>query len=134
MEDWLIQCLFPVVSVVISPHPLANNLALVTSSNEAAPSLTMCLLAAHVIAKAEGLAIISVIKAGFMVTARAGSGIVIARLADRRKTPDQHPCFARPPLQAAGVSVQGFRAFRAVFLAVFTTDGRERRAQLRQVI
>ncbi|XP_035500971.2 SH3 domain-containing YSC84-like protein 1 isoform X3 [Scophthalmus maximus] len=38
----------------------------------------------HVIAKAEGLAIISVIKAGFMITARGGSGIVIARLADRR--------------------------------------------------
>lgn len=46
-----------------------------------------CLSAtAHVIAKAEGLAIISVIKAGFMVTARGGSGIVIARMADRRKT------------------------------------------------
>lgn len=53
----------------------------------------MCLLAAHVIAKAEGLAIISVIKAGFMVTARGGSGVVIARLADRRKTRHQHECF-----------------------------------------
>ncbi|CAL9698500.1 unnamed protein product [Knipowitschia caucasica] len=42
------------------------------------------LIPAHVIAKAEGLAILSVIKAGFMITARAGSGIVIARLADRR--------------------------------------------------
>ncbi|MED6270528.1 SH3 domain-containing YSC84-like protein 1 [Characodon lateralis] len=42
------------------------------------------LIPAHIIAKAEGLAIISVIKAGFMVTARGGSGIVIARLADRR--------------------------------------------------
>ncbi|XP_028255601.1 SH3 domain-containing YSC84-like protein 1 isoform X3 [Parambassis ranga] len=42
------------------------------------------LIPAHVIAKAEGLAIISVIKAGFMITARGGSGIVIARLADRR--------------------------------------------------
>ncbi|KAK7893239.1 hypothetical protein WMY93_022391 [Mugilogobius chulae] len=41
------------------------------------------LIPPHVIAKAEGLAIISVIKAGFMVTARGGSGIVIARLADR---------------------------------------------------
>ncbi|RVE75176.1 hypothetical protein OJAV_G00014140 [Oryzias javanicus] len=41
------------------------------------------LIPAHVIAKAEGLAIISVIKAGFMITARGGSGIVIARLADR---------------------------------------------------
>lgn len=47
--------------------------------------LNVCFLA-HVIAKAEGLAIISVIKAGFMITARGGSGIVIARLADRRKT------------------------------------------------
>ncbi|XP_029942419.1 SH3 domain-containing YSC84-like protein 1 [Salarias fasciatus] len=42
------------------------------------------LIPAHVIAKAEGLAIISVIKAGFIMTARGGSGIVIARLADRR--------------------------------------------------
>ncbi|CAG5932326.1 unnamed protein product [Menidia menidia] len=42
------------------------------------------LIPAHVIAKAEGLAIISVIKAGFMITARGGSGVVIARLADRR--------------------------------------------------
>ncbi|XP_034405141.1 SH3 domain-containing YSC84-like protein 1 isoform X2 [Cyclopterus lumpus] len=42
------------------------------------------LIPAHVIAKAQGLAIISVVKAGFMITARGGSGIVIARLADRR--------------------------------------------------
>ncbi|XP_068165511.1 SH3 domain-containing YSC84-like protein 1 isoform X2 [Antennarius striatus] len=41
------------------------------------------LIPAHVIARAEGLAIISVIKAGFMITARGGSGIVIARRADR---------------------------------------------------
>uniref|UniRef100_A0A3B4H0D7 SH3 domain-containing YSC84-like protein 1 n=1 Tax=Pundamilia nyererei TaxID=303518 RepID=A0A3B4H0D7_9CICH len=43
------------------------------------------LIPAHVIAKAEGLAIISVIKAGFMITARGGSGVVIARLPDKRK-------------------------------------------------
>lgn len=42
------------------------------------------LIPAHVIAKAQGLAILSVVKAGFMITARAGSGIVIARLADGR--------------------------------------------------
>ncbi|XP_056157315.1 SH3 domain-containing YSC84-like protein 1 isoform X2 [Lampris incognitus] len=42
------------------------------------------LIPAHVIAKAQGLAIISVIKAGFMITARGGSGIVIARLTDGR--------------------------------------------------
>lgn len=48
-------------------------------------SVFLCVVA-HVIAKAEGLAIISVIKAGFMITARGGSGIVIARLSDRRKT------------------------------------------------
>uniref|UniRef100_A0AAX7SMC1 SH3 domain-containing YSC84-like protein 1 n=1 Tax=Astatotilapia calliptera TaxID=8154 RepID=A0AAX7SMC1_ASTCA len=42
------------------------------------------LIPAHVIAKAEGLAIISVIKAGFMITARGGSGVVIARLPDKR--------------------------------------------------
>ncbi|NP_001086532.1 SH3 domain-containing YSC84-like protein 1 [Xenopus laevis] len=34
----------------------------------------------HVIAKAQGLAVLSVIKAGFLVTARGGSGIVLARL------------------------------------------------------
>ncbi|KAI5616806.1 SH3 domain-containing YSC84-like protein 1 isoform X1, partial [Silurus asotus] len=42
------------------------------------------LIPAHVIAKAHGLAILSVIKAGFMITARGGSGVVIARLADGR--------------------------------------------------
>uniref|UniRef100_A0A4X2KJN1 SH3 domain-containing YSC84-like protein 1 n=1 Tax=Vombatus ursinus TaxID=29139 RepID=A0A4X2KJN1_VOMUR len=40
------------------------------------------LSATHVIAKAKGLAILSVIKAGFLVTARGGSGIVLARLPD----------------------------------------------------
>ncbi|KAM6945775.1 SH3 domain-containing YSC84-like protein 1 [Aplochiton taeniatus] len=40
------------------------------------------LIPAHIIAKAQGLAVITVIKAGFMITARGGSGIVIARLAD----------------------------------------------------
>lgn len=34
------------------------------------------------IAKAKGLAVLSVIKAGFLVTARGGSGIVLARLPD----------------------------------------------------
>ncbi|ELK13944.1 SH3 domain-containing YSC84-like protein 1 [Pteropus alecto] len=38
--------------------------------------------AAHVIATAKGLAVLSVIKAGFLVTARGGSGIVLARLPD----------------------------------------------------
>lgn len=42
--------------------------------------------AAHVIAKAKGLAILSVIKAGFLVTARGGSGIVLARLPDGSKS------------------------------------------------
>lgn len=42
------------------------------------------LIPAHVIAKAQGLAILSVVKAGFMITARGGSGIVIARLSDGR--------------------------------------------------
>ena len=32
--------------------------------------------------KAKGLAVITVIKAGFLVTARGGSGIVIAKLDD----------------------------------------------------
>uniref|UniRef100_A0A7M4EQM0 SH3 domain-containing YSC84-like protein 1 n=1 Tax=Crocodylus porosus TaxID=8502 RepID=A0A7M4EQM0_CROPO len=38
------------------------------------------IIPAHVIAKAKGLAVLSVIKAGFLVTARGGSGIVLARL------------------------------------------------------
>ncbi|XP_048452615.1 SH3 domain-containing YSC84-like protein 1 [Rhincodon typus] len=42
------------------------------------------IIPAHVIAKAQGLAIISVIKAGFLVTARGGSGIVLRRLPDGR--------------------------------------------------
>ncbi|XP_060709064.1 SH3 domain-containing YSC84-like protein 1 [Hemiscyllium ocellatum] len=42
------------------------------------------IIPAHVIAKAQGLAIISVIKAGFLVTARGGSGIVLSRLPDGR--------------------------------------------------
>ncbi|CAO2604817.1 SH3 domain-containing YSC84-like protein 1 [Lemmus lemmus] len=40
------------------------------------------IIPAHVIAKAKGLAVLSVIKAGFLVTARGGSGIVLARLPD----------------------------------------------------
>ncbi|KAM5262802.1 SH3 domain-containing YSC84-like protein 1 [Ctenodactylus gundi] len=40
------------------------------------------IIPAHVIAKAKGLAILSVVKAGFLVTARGGSGIVLARLPD----------------------------------------------------
>ncbi|TSN67123.1 SH3 domain-containing YSC84-like protein 1 [Bagarius yarrelli] len=42
------------------------------------------LIPAHVIAKAQGLAVLSVVKAGFLITARGGSGIVIARLPDGR--------------------------------------------------
>ncbi|XP_037384480.1 SH3 domain-containing YSC84-like protein 1 [Talpa occidentalis] len=42
------------------------------------------IIPAHVIAKAKGLAILSVIRAGFLVTARGGSGIVLARLPDGR--------------------------------------------------
>ncbi|XP_053366147.1 SH3 domain-containing YSC84-like protein 1 [Clarias gariepinus] len=42
------------------------------------------LIPAHVIAKAKGLAILSIVKAGFLITARGGSGIVIARLPDGR--------------------------------------------------
>ena len=37
---------------------------------------------AGIFMKAKGLAIITVIKAGFLVTARGGSGIVIAKLDD----------------------------------------------------
>lgn len=42
-------------------------------------------VSAHVIAKAKGLAVLSVIKAGFLVTARGGSGIVLARLPNGSK-------------------------------------------------
>ncbi|KAI8783479.1 SH3 domain-containing YSC84 protein 1 [Biomphalaria glabrata] len=40
------------------------------------------LIPAGIIAKAKGLAIITVFKAGFLVTARGGSGIVIAKLSE----------------------------------------------------
>ncbi|TKC41009.1 hypothetical protein EI555_015909, partial [Monodon monoceros] len=40
------------------------------------------IIPAHVIAKAKGLVVLSAIKAGFLVTARGGSGIVLARLPD----------------------------------------------------
>jgi lipid-binding SYLF domain-containing protein len=36
----------------------------------------------HVLEKAAGFAIFTVVKAGFLVSARAGSGVVIARLPD----------------------------------------------------
>jgi len=42
--------------------------------------------AAGILAKAEGLAILTVVKVGFLVTARAGSGIVIARLGHRSQS------------------------------------------------
>nr|XP_058934894.1 SH3 domain-containing YSC84-like protein 1 isoform X2 [Kogia breviceps] len=38
------------------------------------------IIPAHVIAKAKGLAVLSVVRAGFLVTARGGGGIVLARL------------------------------------------------------
>jgi lipid-binding SYLF domain-containing protein len=41
------------------------------------------IIPAGVIVKAEGLAILTVVKIGFLVTARAGSGIVVARLGPR---------------------------------------------------
>ena len=37
---------------------------------------------AGILMKAKGLAVITVVKAGFLVTARGGSGIVIAKLDD----------------------------------------------------
>ncbi|XP_053444137.1 SH3 domain-containing YSC84-like protein 1 isoform X5 [Nycticebus coucang] len=40
------------------------------------------IIPAHIIAKAKGLAVLSVVKAGFLVTARGGSGIVLARRPD----------------------------------------------------
>lgn len=54
-------------------------------SADSADSLPSPPFAAHVIAKAQGLAVLSVIKAGFLVTARGGSGIVLARLPDGSK-------------------------------------------------
>lgn len=38
---------------------------------------------AGILTKAKGLAILTVVKIGFLVTARAGSGIVIAKLGNR---------------------------------------------------
>ncbi|XP_016011315.2 SH3 domain-containing YSC84-like protein 1 isoform X2 [Rousettus aegyptiacus] len=40
------------------------------------------IIPAHVVATAKGLAVLSVVKAGFLVTARGGSGVVLARLPD----------------------------------------------------
>lgn len=40
------------------------------------------LFSGGILLKAKGLAILTVVKAGFLVTARAGSGIVIAKLND----------------------------------------------------
>ncbi|XP_012638708.2 SH3 domain-containing YSC84-like protein 1 isoform X1 [Microcebus murinus] len=40
------------------------------------------IIPAHIIAKAKGLAVLTVIKAGFLVTARGGSGVVLARRPD----------------------------------------------------
>lgn len=42
-------------------------------------------IAAGILANAEGLAILTVVKIGFLVTARGGSGIVIAKLTDGSK-------------------------------------------------
>jgi len=41
---------------------------------------------AGILARAEGLAILTVVKVGFLVTARAGSGIVIAKLGHRSES------------------------------------------------
>jgi len=45
----------------------------------------LCYLAG-ILARAEGLAILTVVKVGFLVTARAGSGIVIAKLGQRSQS------------------------------------------------
>ena len=42
--------------------------------------LNLCYFTAGLLLRAEGLAIITVAKIGFLVTARGGSGIVIAKL------------------------------------------------------
>jgi lipid-binding SYLF domain-containing protein len=44
------------------------------------------LFVAGLLVKAEGLAILTVVKVGFLVTARGGSGIVIARLGNRSES------------------------------------------------
>lgn len=41
----------------------------------------------NVIEKAAGFAIFTVVKAGFLVSARGGSGVVIARLPDGSESP-----------------------------------------------
>ena len=44
-----------------------------------------CCIPADTIANAAGLCILSVFKLGFLITARGGSGIVIAKLEDGSK-------------------------------------------------
>lgn len=49
--------------------------------------MTVLLIVASIIANAKGLAIITVVRVGFLVTARGGSGLVIAKLSDNSKLP-----------------------------------------------
>ncbi|KAM9700803.1 uncharacterized protein ACBT57_023361 [Dama dama] len=85
-----------IVSVSASRHGIVNNPIPSNLKSEAKKAAKILrefteitsrngpdkIIPAHVIAKAKGLAILSVIKAGFLVTARGGSGIVLARLPD----------------------------------------------------
>lgn len=73
------------IFIVINNEFSYVSLKIKTLSQAVFESLLFCLFAAHVIAKAKGLAVLSVIKAGFLVTARGGSGIVLARLPDGSK-------------------------------------------------
>lgn len=45
----------------------------------------------NIIQRAQGLAILSILKAGFIWAGRAGSGVVVARLPDG-STSKLHPC------------------------------------------
>lgn len=66
---------FPTLNPLLTPPPPAPR-------PRPPPSLPP---AAHVVATAKGLAVLSVVKAGFLVTARGGSGVVLARLPDGSK-------------------------------------------------
>ncbi|XP_048242069.1 SH3 domain-containing YSC84-like protein 1 isoform X2 [Haliotis rufescens] len=62
------------------------------------------LIPAGILAKAKGLAILTVVKAGFLVTARGGSGVVIAKLEDADE--DSHTCGWSAP-SAIGIAGLG---------------------------
>ncbi|KAH9491470.1 SH3 domain-containing YSC84-like protein 1 [Bulinus truncatus] len=83
------------------------------------------LIPAGVIAKAKGLAIITVFKAGFLVTARGGSGIVIAKLNNDSDSYDHAKGWSAPSAIALAGLGGGFEIGLEVtdFVIILNTKG-----------